>query len=140
MRLTIPFILTLTTALVTFWYSIYTKKYQSLFVTSCINLLSLLVLTIIAYIWEGGNSPLSKLKSSVFEPYFIPYALLNILYVWLWYFLTTKKGAAYTSVYESSYIIVLVLLGVLFNKETFDVKFFIGVILVCTGIILIEIE
>jgi|ERR1700756_712896 len=140
MRFVFPALLTLTTALITFWYSEYTKKYQSLFVTSAINLACILILTIAAYFWEGPSSSITKLKSSFSELYFLPYLILNILYVWLWFFLTTKKGAAYTGIYESSYVIVLILLGVIFNQEKFDLKFFIGAVLVCCGIILIEMK
>lgn len=129
---------TLTTALITFWYSLYTQKYQSLFVTSALNLICYVIITAIAYFWEGSISATSKFKSACFESYVIPYLVLNVVYVCIWYFLTVKKGVAYAGVYESSYLIVLVLLGIFFNHEKFDLRFFIGVLLVCGGIILIE--
>jgi drug/metabolite transporter (DMT)-like permease len=140
MRYILPLLLTLTTALTTFWYANYTQKYQSLFLVAVLDMVCFLIIAVFAYFWEGPTLAIAKLKTGIFEPYVIPYILLTIVYGCLWYFLTSQKGAAYTGIYESSYILVLVLLGVFFNQEKFDLKFFLGASLVCIGIIIIEFE
>jgi drug/metabolite transporter (DMT)-like permease len=140
MRYILPFLLTFATALTTFWYASYAKKYQSLFLLVFFDMACFFLITLFAFFREGPTSAIPKLKAGILEPYFIPYFLLNIIYGCLWYFLTTKKGAAYTGVYESSYILILVLMNVFFKYEKFDLKFFLGASLVCIGIVIIELE
>jgi uncharacterized membrane protein len=137
MKIFLPAALIITTATITFWYADYTKKYQSLFLPAILNGLCYIVVAIIAYCYEGSSS-INKLKSVFTEAYIIPYLVLNSAYVCFWYFLSIWKGAPYTGIYESTYILLLILMNVLFKAEKFNLQFFIGAILVCIGVIVIE--
>ena len=137
MKLVLPILLTIITATLVYWYADYVKKYQSIFLPAVFNGICCLSIATFAYFYEG-SSCVVKLKESFLEPYIIPYLLLNVVSTCLWFYISKTQGAAYAGIFESTYIILLILMTTLIKGEAFDLKFFIGSLLVVLGIIVIE--
>jgi drug/metabolite transporter (DMT)-like permease len=137
MKIALPILLTFVTAIVVFWYSEYVRKYQSIFLPAVFGSLCFICIAIFAYTQEGPSA-IAKFKQACLEPYIIPYLLLSIGSSVIWFFITKEHGAAYAGVFESAYIMILVVMNVLFKEEKFDPKFFIGAFLVICGTIIIQ--
>jgi drug/metabolite transporter (DMT)-like permease len=138
MNIIFPILLSIITAFLCLLYERVVKTVNTLFVTALINSITTFSWCVFLYFKEGTET-LTKAKL-IFTNYsiIIPYFILNILYYWLWFYTTHKVNATYTSIFESLYIIFMVIINIYLLKQSIDVKFIIGVVLVIAGVFVIQ--
>ena len=139
-KFVLPLCLTILTAFFITWYGFIVKKFESIFITSLFNVISFSLVCIFAYFYEGSQC-VSKVPETFKLWYAIPYVLsIGFAHV-CWFLISKGQGAIYAAVFESIYPFFMIFIALLWGSGyKFDMNFFIGAILVCSGMVLIQLK
>ena len=138
MNIGFPIVLSIITAILCLLYERVVKTVNTIFVTSLINVITSLSWCVFIYFKEGSEV-LTKTKL-IFTNYWliVPYLILNIAYSWLWYYTTHKVDATYTSLFESCYVVFMIVINLFLFNQSIDLKFVLGTVLVIGGVLVIQ--